>query len=418
MPFKSNKNVHIIDGGTVYHVRPHLAISAPAYGKAAKEIEQLVISHGVKPILHLTKMAGGHNLETNLNVSNLVDKLIEDPKTSCIFMPVALCDYEGFVGSNTEEHGKRGVRLKTSDGPTEMALHPADKIIGKIRKNRKDIFLVAFKTTCGATEDEQFLAGLSLMKKNSCNLVLANDLETRLNMVITPEQAKYSVTTNRLEALDILVEMAEARTGLNFTRSEVVLSDSVSWSSDNVPASLRTVVNDCIKNGAYRPFQGKTVGHFAVKTGENEFLTSIRKSNFNDLENTGLVRVEAVGSDKVIAYGKRPSVGGQSQRIIFSAHPDLDCIVHAHVPLRHDAIDIIPVADQWPYECGSHECGENTSRNLKKFGDIYAVMLDNHGPNIVFNRSVDPEKVIEFIHNNFDLSKSTDGTLYKVSTQI
>lgn len=413
MPFKFDKNIHIIGGGTVFHVRPHLALSAPAYGKAAQEIKLLIQTYDILPKLHLTKMAGGKELETNQDISDLIDKLVADPKTSCIFMPVALCDFEGKIGSVEEDHGKYGTRLKSSNGSFEMQLEPSEKIIGKVRKVRKDIFLVGFKTTSGANEDEQFLAGLSLMKNNSCNLVLANDLKTRLNMVITPEQAKYSVTTDRFKALDILVEMAESRTGLHFTRSEILPGDAVPWDSDQIPSSLRAVVNNCIENGAYRPFNGKTVGHFAVKKNTNEFLTSIRKSNFNELSNIGLVRIESHGTDRVIAHGFRPSVGGQSQRIIFNNHLDLDCIVHAHIPLRNDAKDVIPVADQWPYECGSHECGENTSRNLKKFGDIWAVMLDNHGPNIVFNRSIDPEKVVEFIHNNFDLTKSTDGTLSK-----
>jgi hypothetical protein len=35
--------------------------------------------------------------------------------------------------------------------------------------------------------------------------------------------------------------------------------------------------------------------------------------------------------------------------------------------------------------------------------------LDNHGPNIVFNRNIEPEKVIDFIERNFDLTQSTDG---------
>lgn len=36
-------------------------------------------------------------------------------------------------------------------------------------------------------------------------------------------------------------------------------------------------------------------------------------------------------------------------------------------------------------------------------------MLDNHGPNIVFNDSIDPNEVVDFIKANFDLDKSTSG---------
>lgn len=57
----------------------------------------------------------------------------------------------------------------------------------------------------------------------------------------------------------------------------------------------------------------------------------------------------------------------------------------------------------------SHRCGENTKNGLSKFGNLYCVMLDNHGPNIVFSKQVNPEEVIKFIADNFDLSKPTNG---------
>lgn len=35
--------------------------------------------------------------------------------------------------------------------------------------------------------------------------------------------------------------------------------------------------------------------------------------------------------------------------------------------------------------------------------------LDQHGPNIVFNRNIDPQEVIDFIEENFDLKGKTGG---------
>jgi hypothetical protein len=138
-------------------------------------------------------------------------------------------------------------------------------------------------------------------------------------------------------------------------------------------------------------------------------LTSIRKTNFNDIEKNGLVKIETDGPDRVIAYGAKPSVGGQSQRIVFAEHPDCDCILHFHCPLRPDSRDKVPTVSQREYECGSHQCGQNTSNGLAKFGNLYAVYLDNHGPNIVFNKDIDPMEVISFIEENFDLEDKTGG---------
>ncbi len=415
------EKVHIIGGGTVSHVRSHLALTAPAYGTTARQLAELCREHSdrYQVNVHLTKMAnaGQGGLETNQDIAELVNALVNDKSTKMIFFNPAITDFTGSIlvprndGGITTESGKYVERLRTRENPiVTMELSVAPKIIGEIRKERKDIYLVGFKTTTGASEDEQYIEGLHLLKRASANLVLANDVRTRTNMIITPEEARYHITTNRAEALQNLVEMAYLRSDLHFTRSTVVDGEAVSWSSDLVPATLRQVVDYCIDRGAYKPFRGKTAGHFAVKVNDRTFLTSRRKTNFNSMENVGLVRVETDGDDKVIAYGGKPSVGGQSQRIIFSQHPEYDSIVHFHCPIKDSSE--VPVRSQRPYECGSHECGENTSSGLQKFGNLSAVYLDQHRPNIVFNSArVEPREVIGFIEDNFELSRKTGGAV-------
>lgn len=151
---------------------------------------------------------------------------------------------------------------------------------------------------------------------------------------------------------------------------------------------------------------GKTVGHFATKIDDKNFVTSIRKTNFNELDKVGMVLIESTGPDNVKAFGAKPSVGGMSQRIIFNKYPDLDCIVHFHCQKKESSS--VPVRSQREFECGSHECGQNTADGLLDMENgIHAVMLDKHGPNIVFSKDTDPQEVIAFIDKNFDLSKQT-----------
>ncbi len=351
-------------------------------------------------------------LVTNDDVRALIDKLVADPDTSVIIMNAALCDFNGQVleerfGEDTPS-GKYSERLKTSDGIQTMIITPADKIIGRMRKERKDIFVVGFKTTTNATPDEQYKAGLELLKRNSLNLVLANDTVTRRNMIIAPEETRYCECTTREIALNALVDMVMARKDNTFTRSTVIEGELVSWdSSPLIPESLRAVVNHCVERGAYKPVLGKTAGHFAARVNDKTVLTSVRKTNFN--EGLDLVQIDYEGLDQVVAHGAKPSVGGQSQRIVFDTYPDADCIVHAHVPLKDKPRDDIPVAPQWQNECGSHQCGQNTANNLREFGNIRAVMLEGHGPNIVFSRDTNPDEVIDFIEANFNLEAKTGG---------
>lgn len=401
------KYIHILGGGTVSHIRNHLALSTPAYGTTARKLFDIAAPlSSIQSRLHLTKMAnsGKGDLETNEDINNLIQALVADKNTKIIFFNVALTDFSGSIDNIS---GKYETRLKTSEGNKTINIVPADKIISSIRKERKDIFLVGFKTTCGATEDEQFIAGLNLLKTSGCNLVLANDTKTRTNMIITPEQARYHVSNDRDMVLKKLFDMAIYRSQGTFTRSNVVDGDSIDWNSKEIPESLRTVVNYCISKGAYKPFNNSTVGHFAVKVNDKEFITSKRKTNFNNLNEVGMVRCEAIDTNNVTAYGAKPSVGGQSQRIIFKDHPEMDSIVHFHVPPKSTAK--LSIREQTKFECGSHQCGQNTSDGLREeVKGIKCVYLDKHGPNIVFNRNIDPYKVISFIESNFDLSQSTD----------
>lgn len=416
-----NKKVHIIGGGTVSHVRSHLALAAVAHGSTAIQLAhnfQFHRSNKLEVVLHLTKMAERKSeIETPEDVKALVDKLVDDKSTKIIIFNPAIVDFSGKIQGSDVESGKYAERLNSRANwegyPTgnTMFLTPTDKIIGTIRKHRKDIFLVGFKTTCGMSDKAQYVAGLNLLKQASCNLVLANDVKTRLNMIITPEEAAYHVTQDRDAVLKQLTDMALLRSHLTFTRSTVVDGQQVSWFDDRVPHSLRIVVDHCIAQGAYKPFRGATVGHFAVKLDSNLFLTSKRKTNFNDLQNhsVGLVLVKTDGPDSVVAYGSKPSVGGQSQRIVFTDHPEADCIVHFHCPQKPGSQ--VPVVSQREFECGSHQCGNNTSKGLQKFGNLKAVMLDQHGPNLVFHHSIDPREVIDFIDRNFDLADKTGGYL-------
>lgn len=402
----------IYGGGTVSYIRSHLALCAPAYGSTARQLAELSRIHlpNMKVDLRLTKMAVGtfesSYLETNDDIAKDLDEVIESDLTKVVIMSAALCDFDGQIGEIPS--GKYADRLSTKSlvhDPIHLTV--AEKLIKRVREKRKDIFLVGFKTTTNRNPDEQYLEALNLCKKASCNLVLANDTVTRFNMIVTPEESRYAEGLDRKHTLSELMKMVFHRTHLTFTRSTVVAGDPIPWDSDQVPINLRKVVNYCIENNAYKPFNGITAGHFACKVNENTFLTSIRKTNFNFLPQNGLVKIVTDGPDTVLAYGAKPSVGGQSQRIVFRDHPDCDCIVHFHCPKKE--FSLVPSVSQREFECGSHECGNNTSKGLKKFGNLYAVYLENHGPNIVFNRNIDPVEVIQFIEDNFDLTQKTGG---------
>lgn len=244
----TKQQIHIIGGGTVSHVRPHLALACPTYGTTAYDIRDIIhdIRTEIEADIHMyiTKMGGrsyertvvsggryfhptGEEallqdilndpiLETNEDVARLIDRLVEDPDPKIIFMPVGMVDFEvegiGIGHDTVLEPGKHLSRLSTHDqNNITLRLKPTEKIIRRIKKNRKDIFLVGFKTTAGLDMPELFTAGLSLLREADCDLVLASDIHSNINMVVTPEEVPYAPTIEREQTLISLVAMTLQR---------------------------------------------------------------------------------------------------------------------------------------------------------------------------------------------------------------
>ncbi len=212
----SRTKIQILGGGTVSYVRPHLALTAPAYGETARNLEALCnrhSGHSSEVVLHLTKMAcgGASKLETNDDVEKLFDELVQDPATAMIFMNVAMVDYDGVIADGGEG-GKYGSRLKTREQPNPaVQLAKVRKFLSEVREKRPDIFLVAFKTTCNTTVDDMQKRGLYLLQGANCNLVLVNDTGTRLNIIVGPEGTSLMQSTDRKAAVKALVDMAIKR---------------------------------------------------------------------------------------------------------------------------------------------------------------------------------------------------------------
>mgnify|MGYP002783728515 CR=1 FL=1 len=396
------KKMYIIGGGTVNKIAPHLQLCSYASGNTADELmgyTDFPNFHNLEKKLILTRMAQGNDsLYTVDQLRRFIEELVAFNDTKIIIMTAAICDFApSYLGSE---------RLR-SDKNYDMTLYGSQpKIIDLIRRERKDIFLVSFKQTHDADVKKMFELGLKQCKRSSSNLVFVNDSETRKCMIVTPEESSYCYGWERSKALRQLMHMTSLRSNLSFTRSTVVSGESVSWLDDRIPFNLRQAVNHCIKKGAYKVFNGSTVGHFAVKIDSNRFLTSIRGTNFNQIEQNGLVEIVTDGPDNVIAYGSKPSVGGQSQRIIFDKYPDMDCILHFHCPNKVEMTSV----SQFAFECGSHECGQNAADGLIKYDEgLYCVNITNHGPNIVFNKDYPLDKLLSFIDHHFDLTKKTVG---------
>jgi len=209
------KRIHIVGGGTVFHVRPHLAISATAYGKTTKKIasecRKFFDNKVYKIVTHLTKMASGGktSIETNEDVKKLLDEICQKPENKIIFLPVALCDFEGHIIENNEisKSGKNQARLISRSGNYTLQLTKADKLIGAIKTQRPDITLIGFKTTSNIAENETIALAEKLLVEANCDFVFANDIYERLNIIIGKNNYISVSFRDRNKAIEHLVEL-------------------------------------------------------------------------------------------------------------------------------------------------------------------------------------------------------------------
>jgi|TARA_R110000824_G_scaffold105368_4_gene249304 hypothetical protein len=400
-----SKRIIVIGGGTFEPIRNHLSLAAPAFGKTAREIH-----NNLGGELFLTKMCHSQStMITNKDVEDLIDDLIKDETVGTIVMNAALCDYKA-LPIDENENGWHGKRLKTSEGGLTLSLTPTDKLIGKIRKARPDIFLVGFKTTTYESSENQFLIALKMMKKSKCNLVLANDTVTRNNMIITPEETIYGETTNREDVINELCDMIRMRQNLTYHRGEFFKCENRSF--EDAPVNFKSVMKFLINNGGYIENNGNgfTPGHFCYRNrettdGRSSFVSSQRLVNHNDVIKNGMTYVHVKESDNTFSYygDKKASVGARSQYLLLKENSEYDFIIHTHNPLKEGSV--IPTTPQKPFQCGSIECGVNTLNNLGTFqgGAIKAVYLEKHGINLMFTKWCTADTVIEFLKDNIEL---------------
>ncbi|WYN05046.1 hypothetical protein ISREJYDI_CDS0079 [Pseudomonas phage UNO-G1W1] len=175
--------VVVFGGGTFNPVACHLALAVPAFGETAKRLVRLFKDNGTLDTqLVLTKMADTDSkLIYNDDVENfLCDSILPDEDVKAIVMNAAICDF-------TMENPSTETRLSSAKDYQTTLKGVTSKIVAKIKQRRPDIIVCGFKTTHGASKVEQTSKAFASMAANNLDLVLANDLKSRNNILITKD---------------------------------------------------------------------------------------------------------------------------------------------------------------------------------------------------------------------------------------
>lgn len=177
----SNTKVVIIGGGTFNHVSCHLALAAPAFGTTARQLAKIYQGHGVDVELVLTKMADHTSkIVTNEDLARKLVEISEDPDVEVVVMNAAVCDFS--MDSPIQEE-----RLSSSRNYPALLKGITGKLVKEFKALRPDVVVVGFKTTSGAKWTTQLSKASLSLESNGIDIILANDVGTKNNMVLTRE---------------------------------------------------------------------------------------------------------------------------------------------------------------------------------------------------------------------------------------
>lgn len=175
----SNTKVVVVGGGTFNHVSCHLALAAPAFGTTARQLAKIYQGHGVDVELVLTKMADHTSkIVTNEDLLEKLVQIADDPDVKVVVMNAAVCDFE-MDGPMQEE------RLSSECDYPAMLKGVKGKLVKLFKEMRPDVIVVGFKTTSGAEWTTQLAKAAMSLENNDIDIVMANDVRTKTNMVLT-----------------------------------------------------------------------------------------------------------------------------------------------------------------------------------------------------------------------------------------
>jgi hypothetical protein len=210
--------VHVVGGGTVDRVRQNLAVASVSYGETARRVAALCRSAwadapGASVEVHLTRMAcgGESSIETVADVRALLKRLVQAESTRAIFLPAALCPFEGGLLERSVPVGGApdSGTVSPRGGQQLMVLAPREEVVDYVRAYRKEIFLVGFATAAGLQDEELAAAAQEYAASHSCSLVVAKD-RVRRRWALSGDGRAPLVSGDRDEVLGEAVARARA----------------------------------------------------------------------------------------------------------------------------------------------------------------------------------------------------------------
>ena len=210
----AGKNVLISLGGTFEEIDPIRGISNRSSGKMGLELAKEAFIRGA----NLTILAAHHSVSIpkafnviDAESSNLMNEKIDEliPNFDIFIATAAVSD---FTPINKEDF-----KLSSSYN-ISLEFEPVAKIIKRIKKINKDIFLVGFKAEYNISEEKMINCAKTQMQEAGTDLVVANDVshkgcefgsETNEVILVSDEIKKVALNSKKEIAKSIFDEISK-----------------------------------------------------------------------------------------------------------------------------------------------------------------------------------------------------------------
>ncbi len=210
----AGKNVLISLGGTFEEIDPIRGISNRSSGKMGLELAKEAFIRGA----NLTILAAHHSVSIpkafnviDAESSNLMNEKIDEliPNFDIFIATAAVSD---FTPINKEDF-----KLSSSYN-ISLEFEPVAKIIKRIKKINKDIFLVGFKAEYNISEEKMINCAKTQMQEAGTDLVVANDVshkgcefgsETNEVILVSDEIKKVALNSKKEIAKSVFDEISK-----------------------------------------------------------------------------------------------------------------------------------------------------------------------------------------------------------------
>lgn len=411
------KTVVITAGGTIEQIDMVRHITNMSSGKLGAEICKEVLrqqdikklfyicpQHAIRPPVHpciefvwIKSVEDLKNAVTTILLENKVDYFIHAAavsdyavdyvtNTSLLAEHIACQTESGTpisdILQNKPESLQSNGKISSSEGDLVIKLKPTPKIISLIKELQPHTFLVGFKLLNDVPEEELFDTGFALLRKNRCNLVLANDLALirqgkHTGMLIYPEK-RHDLFSGKEAIATGLVQTMLIRGEVRHPKS-ICESNDASISTEDV-MQFRYIGQQLNALGCLPEVEKGTYGNLSVREEEGLLITG-RNIDKGNITKNDLARVYSVlpGEGAVYAHVRyagavKPSIDSGIHGFIYQ-NTDWNAIVHVHTDKIFPGF---PITD-YNYPCGTDKEMDSILRVIKENPNTPVLQMHKHG---------------------------------------